>query len=508
MTDGLRELAGNVIRKTLVRFTRSPATGAITGAATTAILQSSSATTVAAVGFVGAGLLTFPQALGIIFGANIGTTVTGWLVAILGFKLQFGTFVLPIILAGAVLRLFGNGRASSIGYAAAGFGLIFVGIGFMQQGMDGLSQFITPESLPSDTFIGRIQLVALGIMITVITQSSSAGIAASLTALYAGAINFEQAAALVIGMNIGTTITALIATIGGSVGSRRTGASHVAYNFLIGIGALLLITPFTLMWESLLPGQLALNAGIALVAFHTTFNTLGVMIVLPFTGQFARLVERMIPDKALPYTRKLDTALLEQPALALNAVQQTIQSLLPALLHHINSILGDNQTGIRSNLVEVRIALEQTQSYIDKINSQSSNGTEWSRLINIIHTLDHMQRLHERCEENEDRAIVARETLELKGLCQLLTEAINEIINNIDENHWVAATHLAKKTATEIDEQNSTLRNSIMAKVASGEIDAPTGTNCLEAIRWLRRVSKHIARITEHLGHAVIASGK
>lgn len=508
MTEGLRELAGDVIRNTLVRFTRSPATGAITGAATTAILQSSSATTVAAVGFVGAGLLTFPQALGIIFGANIGTTVTGWLVAILGFKLHLGTFVLPVILAGAVLRLFGNGRASAIGYAAAGFGLIFVGITFMQQGMDGLSQLITPETLPSDTFLGRIQLVMLGIMITVITQSSSAGIAASLTALYAGAISFEQAAALVIGMNIGTTITALIATIGGSVGSRRTGASHVAYNFLIGIGALLLITPFTLLWETLFPSQLALNAGIALVAFHTTFNTLGVIIVLPFTGQFARLVERAIPDKAAPYTNTLDKALLQQPSLALTAAQKSIHSELLALLSYVNAMLCNTSVFQRTDLVELQMAQDQTQAYIDHIHLSDAAGADWERLIAIIHTLDHMQRLHERCEDQEDRAIVASQTEQLREICQLLITSINEIINNIESNRWTLAARHAKETAEKIGEQIHPQRDVMMANVASGIIDVPTGTSYLEALRWLQRVSKHVAGITTHFSQVVQAAGK
>ncbi len=250
MTGGLRELAGAALRARLVSYTRSPLTGAISGATTTAILQSSSATTVAAVGFVSAGLLTFPQALGIIFGANVGTTITGWMVALLGFKLNLGLFVLPVILIGAVMRLFGNGRLSSLGYAMAGFGLLFVGINFMQQGMGNIAEFITPQDLPADTFIGRIQLVLLGMAITVVTQSSSAGVAGALTALFAGAINFEQAAAMVIGMDIGTTVTALIATIGGSVDSRRTGTSHAIYNVCTAAGAILLITPYVLAWAN------------------------------------------------------------------------------------------------------------------------------------------------------------------------------------------------------------------------------------------------------------------
>ena len=132
MTDGLRTLAGSAIRKALLRFTRTPVSGAVTGAVSTAILQSSSATTVAAVGFVGASLMAFPEALGIIFGANVGTTITGWLVATLGFKLKLGTVVLPVIFVGVLLRLFSKGRLAATGYALAGFGVIFVGITVMQ----------------------------------------------------------------------------------------------------------------------------------------------------------------------------------------------------------------------------------------------------------------------------------------------------------------------------------------------------------------------------------------
>ncbi|MCK5336413.1 MAG: Na/Pi symporter, partial [Gammaproteobacteria bacterium] len=144
MTDGLRTLAGDTIRTALMHITRTPLSGAVTGAVSTAILQSSSATTVAAVGFVGAGLMSFSGALGIIFGANIGTTITGWLVVLLGFKLDLAAVLMPLILLGVVLRLFAKGRLSTIGFSIAGFGLIFVGISLMQDGMSGLQNIVTP----------------------------------------------------------------------------------------------------------------------------------------------------------------------------------------------------------------------------------------------------------------------------------------------------------------------------------------------------------------------------
>lgn len=247
MTDGLKALAGKHIRSALMKFTKSPTSGAMTGAVSTMILQSSSATIVAAVGFVAVGMMQFTEALGIIFGANIGTSITGWLVVLFGFKFKLAQIALPLIFLGMVLKLFFKGKVATIGYTVAGFSLIFVGITLMQEGMQGFEGIITLENLPSDSWIGRLQLVGLGLVATLITQSSSAGVAATLTMLFSHVINFEQAAALVIGMDLGTTVTPLIATIGGSTEVKRTGFSHVIYNCFTAVGAFFLISPYIYM---------------------------------------------------------------------------------------------------------------------------------------------------------------------------------------------------------------------------------------------------------------------
>ena len=508
MTDGLRALAGDAIRAALMRFTRSPLTGAITGAGSTAILQSSSATTVAAVGFVGAELMSFSAALGIIFGANIGTTITGWMVALLGFKLQLGSIVLPLIFLGAILKLFASGRIATWGYAMAGFGLIFVGITTMQEGMSGLQGIISFEQLPADTLSGRLVLVGIGIVFTLITQSSSAGVAAALTALFADVINFQQAAALVIGMDVGTTVTAAMATIGGSVGAKRTGFSHVIYNCFTGLGALMLISPYTWCWEAIAPGALTANAELALVAFHTTFNILGVILVLPLTHQFSRFIQAIIPEKELAYTQLLDQMLLEQPVLALNAVQSSINRELIALLHHVSVLLGSGDKSERINLHEMQQALDKTHAYIDDLHLKSGEGSEWQRLVAMIHTLDHMQRLHERCEEEEYRAETARKTPQLAEECQLLISAIQQVIQDISEKRWINADEHAKHATDQLHERVEAYRDSVVMRIGSGELTVPEGTICLEAIRWLRRVSTHISRVCQHMREASMAAGK
>lgn len=498
MTQGLRALAGAAMRRTLVRFTRSPLTGAMTGAGTTAILQSSSATAVTTVGFVGAGLIGYPEALAIIFGADVGTTITGWLVVLIGFKLELGTLMLPLILVGSLLHLFGSGRLSSVGLAVAGFGLIFVGISAMQGGMSGLRDVLTPASFPADTLGGRFLLVLLGFLITLVTQSSSAGVAAALSALYAGAISFEQAAALVIGMDVGTTVTSVMATIGGSASSRRTGFSHVLYNVATSIGAFILLTPYALLWETLAPGALEHNAEIALVAFHSSFNLLGVLVVLPFTRHFADFMQRIVPDTGPAYTRELDRALLSDTSVTLSAIQGALLTQFSALLSHVNALLGGVEDAQRVNLVDLQSALDETQAYVDEINLQGESGSDWNRLVAVIHSLDHLQRLHERCEEEEYRAVTATRAVALKECVGIMCRTNSRIMRCMHDGQWKQSAAAARDAATLIQDQVEPFRSLTMERVATGALDVSSATNDLEAVRWLLRTSRHIRRITHH----------
>lgn len=509
MTESLRALAGSSVRLAILKFTRTPTSGAITGAIGTAILQSSSATTVTVVGFVGAGLMAFPEALGVVWGANLGTTLKGWLIALFGFKYDLGTIVLPFIFFGVVLRLFAASKWAVIGYAIAGFALIFVGITTLQNGMLGLEGVITPEVLPADTWYGRIQLVLLGMLITVITQSSSAGVAAALTALYTGAISFHQAAAMVIGMDVGTTVTALLATIGSSTSARRTGLSHVIYNVLTAIGAVMFISPFVWSWEKITASQIVSGAEVALVAFHTTFNLLGVLIILPFTRQFAVLMERLIPDKYPIFIRDFNRALLQEPGAALNEIQIVIGRQFLSMLLHLESVLLNLQPGHRMNLREMQSAIDSVHTNIDKIHLANEQDSSWGKLLELIHSLDHMQRLHERCEEEEYRAVVVRDAPELVTQRQLFVDALAGMIAAIREEHWPDVASKAIDMHARLNASYSDFRHEVMKHVAHGQLDIHAANRLLESIRWLRRVSRHLEQIGKHylqaIGAAVLA---
>lgn len=497
MTDSLRSLAGRSVRTAILKFTRTPTSGAITGAVGTAILQSSSATTVAAIGFVGAGLMAFPEALGVVFGANIGTTLKGWVIAIFGFKYDLGTMALPVIFFGVVLRLFSTGKWSAIGYACAGFGLVFVAINTMQTGMSGLEGVLTPDVLPADTWWGRIQLVLLGILITVITQSSSAGVAAALTAVYLGTINFHQAAAMVIGMDVGTTVTALLATLGASSSARRTGLSHVIFNLFTGVGAVLLITPFVWTWENWIAGDIVKNAEIALVAFHTTFNLLGVLIILPVTRQFAAFMERLVPDRYPIFIHDLSALILREPAAALNEIQIVIGRQYYSLLAHIVSVIQNERPGHRINLREMQSAIDSVHTNIDKIHLDEKD-TRWGRLVELIHTLDHMQRLHERCEEEEYRNTLERNRVELSAQSQLFLESVLKQLADIKAEHWVDVAANAAELHQKLDATYSGFRNEVMTRVGRGQLNFYQANELLEGLRWYRRVSRHLTQISKH----------
>lgn len=502
MTDALRGLAGRSIRNALMRFTRTPVSGAITGAIGTAILQSSSATTVAAVGFVSAGLLSFTQALGIIFGANIGTTITGWLVALLGFKLDLNTLLLPLILMGVLLRISQRQGLRHIGMALAGFGLIFVGIATLQGALGDLDKSLMPNLFPEDNWSTRLQLFALGMLVTIITQSSSAGVATAITALYVGAISFHQAAALVVGMDVGTTVTAALASIGGTQASRRTGLSHVIYNCFTAIGALLLITPFTQLWLWFADGAaISQHAEIALVAFHTSFNTLGVLIVLPFAAQFARLMYRLVPETTNPYTHSLDPSQIQASDLAVTASRVAITSQFEAMLNYVVRLLGSRSYHNINIIVDLLAALNTTEDFLDKVHIKTEQQNDWQRLSAIFHAVDHLGRLLHRCQEAE-KAQLLSDYAPLTVLIQGSTNTINAILEATQQGNWNVAVNLANQQLNLIEQQTQPLRATIMGSMASGELGFEAADDYLDALRWQGRVFNHIARITHYLEQA------
>ena len=492
LTDGLKALAAQRMRDVLSRFTSTPLSGAVTGALTTAVIQSSSATTVAAVGFVASGLLTFPQALGVIFGANVGTTLTGWLVAVLGFKLDLGQIALPFVFFGAIARLAFRGRIALAGQALAGFCLIFIGIEHMKDGLDAFSGVATPTDFPPDTLFGRLQLVLIGMLITVVTQSSSAGVATALAALGAGAINFPQAAALVIGMDVGTTFTAALATIGGGTMARRTGYAHVIYNVMTGVMAFFLLGPFQLVAGALTGNG---DSQIALVAFHSFFNALGVVLVLPLARPFAQLIEHLVPEKGSDLTSRLDPLVLRDPHAAASLAGQTVAHLETLIIERLRNRLGEKSSAYEElDREDLAKAIAETRTYLDKIIVPPNDMAFQEELKGLFHILDHLSRLLYRCDQQQriDELSLDHRLKRLAGLLLGVTDISTRQKDAKTQEKTLDRLRLLMRRQRRLN------RDRLIAMAAADAVPAETVWLKLDALRWLHRVSYHLWRIRLH----------
>ncbi len=335
MSSGLQKAAGSKLRTLLSRITSNPFKGVLIGFGITSVIQSSSATTVMVVGFVSAGLLTLSQAIGVIMGANIGTTMTAWIISIFGFKADISILAVPLMAVGFILSNAKRDKLKSIGEFVIGFSLLFLGLSLMKNSIPDLST--TPEVLSfiqgwsGKGFISVLLFLLLGTVMTLILQSSSATVALTLIMLNMGWIHFDMAAAMVLGENIGTTITANIAAAVGNVNAKRAALAHTFFNVFGVIWALIFFHPFVNLVQNIVGlmnvgEQTSLVYGISM--FHTMFNLINTCILIWFTSVIEKIVKFVIKDKPSKDKTKivyLDSGLIDTPELALSeACRETV----------------------------------------------------------------------------------------------------------------------------------------------------------------------------------------
>ncbi|MDQ7774017.1 MAG: Na/Pi cotransporter family protein [Elusimicrobiales bacterium] len=388
MSEGLQKAAGPGLRKILAMATTNRLAGTFSGFAVTAIIQSSSATTIMVVGFASAGLLTLSQSLGVIFGANIGTTVTAWLVSLLGFNIKISAFALPMIGVGFFSRFIKRWHwPHRVGEVMVGFGMLFLGLELIKDGipdlrnspavMDWIARF------SPDTLLPRLALVLVGAVLTIIFQSSSAVMAVTIAAAAKGIIDFPSAAALVLGENIGTTIKASLASIGASHTAKQAAAGHFLFNVIGVVWAAALFGPMIDFVDWLVPGapygasEAALLVAIPthISAFHTVFNLVNTGLMLPFIKQFEKLVLLIRPDEKVAGPREhelvyLTTPFARAPELAIEAARREIDHLagvVTGMMARIYAALEDGK--IEDHEVEAIKADEKTTDVLEhKIN--------------------------------------------------------------------------------------------------------------------------------------------
>lgn len=533
MTDGLRALAGSALASMLARAARTPARGAFWGAVATLIVQSSSATTMTTIGLVSAGLLTFPQALGVVFGANIGSTGTGWLVALLGVKVSLNAAAMPLVFLGALMRLVGRGRWAGAGSAIAGFALLLIGLTTLQEGMAGLATRINPADLPgvSDGWagvLGVLKLVLAGIIMTTVMQSSSVAVAATLSALHAGAIGPDQAAALVIGQNIGSAVSSGLAAIGATTPAKRTAAAHVLFNVLT---ALVALAAFPLYAPLIMRAAAAgADATILLASFHTVYNVVGVAVLLPLVRPFARMVERLVPQRGglgADLTRALDSSVQAVPAVAVEAARRTVAGVLRAQCRAVAELVEHPRSARPDELLrETTGALEQTRAFLSGIAWPPVAAHDRERLAGTLHAMDHAARFAENALEwDGDSALAASEAdveadaeaTRAAALCGAALRLAASLAARVAQDEEAAPTpgtqggpvadaaepgvalaDLARRAA-ELADLRRAHRPAALAAAARGERSADDAMAQVEAVRRLDRLAYHAWRAAAHL---------
>lgn len=496
MSSGLRKLAGARLRGWLSKSTQNPVAGVLTGAGATAVLQSSSATTVAAVGLVGAGLLTFSQALGIIFGANIGTTATGWIVAVLGFKLKLATVALPLLFVSSLFYLFKRTRfLRGLGKAVSGFCLIFIGISTLQSGLEGYRDLIDLSGWTADHLGSRMLLLMIGVVLTLITQSSSATVATALTALNMDVLTLPQAAAVIIGADIGTTGTAALATLGGTASARRTGIAHVIYNLLTGITAFFILFPYLWFWEAVSPGLSERSPEVLAAGFHTFFNLLGVILVLPLTQPFARLMLRIVPEESEDFAAQFNRQLLAEPSTASAALTSGCRQLASeAVLAAADSVLERPRRDI--SMERIDSGLNRAREFAVEIGRRADEGEiETEMLLSNLHLIDHVERLSARTKTQLE---LSRERFAngLEADLRRLTGLMIALSGSIHSGEEIAAR--LEACVYDFRERKCSFRKELINLAAEGGLAAEELDESLDAQRWLRRVADHCWRIAVH----------
>ncbi len=528
MSDGLQSAAGDRMRTILEKGTRNPVRGVLTGALVTALIQSSSATTVLTVGLVNAQLLTLRQAIGVIMGANIGTTMTAYLI---GFNLQ--DYALPILGLGALVFLFASSKKFKvIGQSLFGFGILFFGLTVMGNGMQplkDLSFFVDlMTSIDNNSIIG----VLLGMFFTFLVQSSSATIGVLQQLAYQGAVTYNQAVPILFGDNIGTTITALLAALGASVSARRTALTHFIFNvvgtiiflplFLMGAFKKIVVL-FTNYFFILLPGFAGtwdtLNIKLQIAQTHAVFNISNTLIHLPLVAVLAFIVTKLIPDREKdaddPYRpRYIDRRLLNNPSVALSqAKRETLRMAYLAQEAFTNAIEYFNTrqetlVGKGKNLENAINALEREITDYVVLASQKQLSTEESNHAHIIlQSLNDIERIGDHCENIIEQATDATlYNVSFSGEARQEMDNILEVTNNTLLLAYRALERQDKSVARQvlaheekIDELQATYRKAHIRRLNEGICNGSNGAVFLDMLVNLERIGDHCRNIAGYV---------
>lgn len=511
MGDGLQQAAGDRLRFYIDKYTSNPFLGVLVGIVVTALIQSSTGVTVITVGLVSASLLTLRQAIGIIMGANIGTTVTSF---IIGFKL--GEYALPLIFLGTMFLFFTKNRtANNIGRILFGVGGIFYALNLISAGMSPLKDL--PQFKEYMVTLGQNPVLGVfaGAVITVLIQASSATIGI-LQGLYAGGfLDLKGSLPVLFGDNIGTTLTVIIAAAGANISAKRVAATHVTFNVLGTILCLILLGPFTAMIEYF-QALLHLSPEMTIAFSHGAFNVSNTIVQFPFIGALAYFVTKLIPgeDEVVKYEPLyLDEQLIQQsPSIALGNAKKELLHLgnyaAKAFDLSYNYIIGlDEKVAEKGHKTEevINTIDEKLTRYLIRLSSESLSQKESEVLTNILDSSRDLERIGDHAEgllnltdylqrKNVQFSDAALE--ELADIYQATTAFIKDALDSVENNDIEKAQSLIERHK-EINNMERVLRKTHIKRLNKGECSTQAGVNFIDIISHYTRVSDHAMNLAE-----------
>ena len=511
MGDGLQQAAGDRLRYYIDKYTSNPFLGVLVGIVVTALIQSSTGVTVITVGLVSASLLTLRQAIGIIMGANIGTTVTSF---IIGFKL--GEYALPLIFLGTMFLFFTKNRtANNIGRILFGVGGIFYALNLISAGMSPLKDL--PQFKEYMVTLGQNPIlgVVAGAVITVLIQASSATIGI-LQGLYAGGfLDLKGALPVLFGDNIGTTLTVIIAAAGANISAKRVAATHVTFNVLGTILCLILLGPFTSMIEYF-QALLHLSPEMTIAFSHGAFNVSNTIVQFPFIGALAYFVTKLIPgeDEVVKYEPLyLDEQLIKQaPSIALGNAKKELLHLgnyaVKAFdLSYDYIINSDEKVAEKGHKTEEAINTidEKLTRYLISLSSEALSQKESEVLTNILDSSRDLERIGDHAEalinlndylqrKNVQFSNSALE--ELEEIYRQTSDFVKDALESVENNDLEKAQALIERHEA-INKMERVLRKTHIKRLNNGECSTQAGVNFIDIISHYTRVSDHAMNLAE-----------
>lgn len=391
LTEGLKGLAGDSLRQALQRLVAGRFSAVVSGVLFTVAIQSSTAATLTVIGFVSAGLVTVSQAIGVIVGATLGTTSTPWMVALFGFRVSIAAAAMPILGVGAFLWVIAKGKVRSLGAILAGFGLIFMGIEYLQAGMEGVSWNL-------EAFAGRGPgsmwiLAGIGVVMTIVMQSSSAAAATTLVALHAGSLTFEQGCAMIVGQSVGSAATTALVAIGGSLAVRRSALALIIFSVTVGVLGMLFLAPLTAAAKWAGAKLDDPNGVLALAAFSSIFKFAGIAVFYPWLDRFSQLIVQISGRGSESAVSRLDPTLVEAGGeVALEAAWRAILEVAHGAVDTVRRRLAGESATYDPPVDSV----QQIEHFLESLPLETTDlSTIGPRLVRLVHALDHLTELHD-----------------------------------------------------------------------------------------------------------------